>query len=86
MLDALTASFGSFDNFKAKFAETTINTFGSGWGWLVKNADGTLASNQALPSLPTGASPGGDAVLLESAVRLQLDATGTPLGPAVVVP
>ncbi len=50
------------------------------------NADGTLASNQALPSLPTGASPGGDAVLLESAVRLQLDATGTPLGPAVVVP
>ncbi len=39
---ALAGAFGSFDNFKAKFAETTINTFGSGWGWLVKNADGSL--------------------------------------------
>jgi hypothetical protein len=49
-------------------------------------SDGSLASNQALPSLVSGASPGGDTVLLESAVRIQLDATGIPLGPATVVP
>ncbi|MBT9557191.1 MAG: superoxide dismutase [Myxococcales bacterium] len=60
VLDALTAAFGSFDNFKAKFAETSINTFGSGWGWLVKNADGTLAfastSNAGCP-LTDGKTP-----------------------------
>ena len=39
----LVATWGSLDNFKAKFAENAINTFGSGWGWLVKNADGSLA-------------------------------------------
>jgi Fe-Mn family superoxide dismutase len=35
--------FGSFAQFKEKFANTAVTTFGSGWAWLVKNADGTLA-------------------------------------------
>lgn len=35
--------FGSFDEFKKKFTETAINTFGSGWAWLVQNPDGKLA-------------------------------------------
>jgi Fe-Mn family superoxide dismutase len=35
--------FGSFELFKEKFAEVTIATFGSGWGWLVKKADKSLA-------------------------------------------
>jgi Fe-Mn family superoxide dismutase len=39
---AIAGAFGSLDNFKAKFTDNAINTFGSGWGWLVKNADGTL--------------------------------------------
>lgn len=29
------ADFGSFDDFKKQFNETTAKQFGSGWGWLV---------------------------------------------------
>jgi len=43
LLDAINSSFGSFDEFKAKFSQTSITTFGAGWGWLVKNSDGSLA-------------------------------------------
>ncbi len=43
LLDAINSSFGSFDEFKTKFSQTSITTFGSGWGWLVKNSDGSLA-------------------------------------------
>jgi len=43
LLDAINSSFGSFDEFKTKFSQTAITTFGSGWGWLVKNSDGSLA-------------------------------------------
>ncbi len=43
---ALTAelekAFGSVDAFKEKFTATAIGTFGSGWAWLVKTADGSL--------------------------------------------
>ncbi len=35
--------FGSFESFKEKFTQTAIATFGSGWAWLVKNPDGSLA-------------------------------------------
>ncbi len=34
--------FGSFDEFKSRFTDTAINTFGSGWAWLVQNPDGKL--------------------------------------------
>ncbi|MCK5662266.1 MAG: superoxide dismutase [Fe] [Thiotrichaceae bacterium] len=43
LLAAIEKSFGSFDSFKEAFAKTAITTFGSGWGWLVKKADGSLA-------------------------------------------
>src|SRR4051794_7414156 len=33
--DAIESAFGSFDDFKAKFKETGVNQFGSGWSWLV---------------------------------------------------
>jgi Fe-Mn family superoxide dismutase len=39
---AIISAFGSFAQFKEKFTNTAVTTFGSGWAWLVKNADGTL--------------------------------------------
>ncbi|MGE0491572.1 MAG: superoxide dismutase [Vulcanimicrobiota bacterium] len=35
--DAIKAAFGSFDNFKEKFADAAASRFGSGWAWLVVN-------------------------------------------------
>ena len=43
LADAINAKFGSFASFKEEFSKTSITTFGSGWGWLVKNSDGSLA-------------------------------------------
>jgi superoxide dismutase, Fe-Mn family len=42
LADAINKKFGSFDEFKKQFAQTCVTTFGSGWGWLVKNADGSI--------------------------------------------
>jgi len=39
---AIDSTFGSFDAFKEAFSKTAVTTFGSGWAWLVKNADGGL--------------------------------------------
>ena len=41
--EAINKNFGSFAKFKEEFNKTCVTTFGSGWGWLVKNADGSLA-------------------------------------------
>jgi Fe-Mn family superoxide dismutase len=43
LADLIKKSFGSFEAFKEQFTKTAIGTFGSGWAWLVKNADGSLA-------------------------------------------
>jgi Fe-Mn family superoxide dismutase len=43
LTDALVKQFGGLDDFKKQFTETAMNTFGSGWAWLVQNADGSLA-------------------------------------------
>ena len=40
---AIKESFGSVDDFKAQFSAAGAGQFGSGWAWLVKNADGSLA-------------------------------------------
>ncbi|MBF0308446.1 MAG: superoxide dismutase [Fe] [Magnetococcales bacterium] len=42
LAEAINAKFGSFEAFKEAFTKTAVGTFGSGWGWLVKNADGSL--------------------------------------------
>jgi Fe-Mn family superoxide dismutase len=43
LADALVKQFGGIDDFKKLMTETAIGTFGSGWAWLVKKPDGTLA-------------------------------------------
>ncbi len=39
----LTTHFGSVETFKEAFSQSAITLFGSGWAWLVKNSDGSLA-------------------------------------------
>ncbi len=39
---AIDAKFGSFEEFKKLFNQSGATNFGSGWTWLVKNADGSL--------------------------------------------
>ena len=43
LLEAINKSFGSFEQFKEAFTKSATTLFGSGWTWLVKNADGSLA-------------------------------------------
>lgn len=60
LADAISKSFGSFEKFKEEFTKCAVTTFGSGWAWLVKNADGSLAlvstSNAGCP-LTSGQTP-----------------------------
>ncbi len=57
LLAAIVAAFGSFAEFKEQFTKTSVTTFGSGWGWLVQKADGTLGlvstSNAGTPLTTT---------------------------------
>ena len=50
---AIHKAFGSLDEFKTKFGNAAATRFGSGWAWLVKNADGgvevTSTPNQDTP-------------------------------------
>jgi len=39
---AINKAFGSFAEFKEKFTQTAIATFGSGWAWLVQDSSGDL--------------------------------------------
>ncbi|EED36508.1 superoxide dismutase (Fe) [Luminiphilus syltensis NOR5-1B] len=41
--EAINSTFGSFEAFKEQFTNSAINNFGSGWTWLVKKADGSIA-------------------------------------------
>jgi len=46
LADAIAKSFGSFASFKEKLTNAAITQFGSGWAWLVRNGDGSLAIEQ----------------------------------------
>ncbi len=53
LANAITKAFGSFGDFKEKFSASAAGNFGSGWTWLVKNANGEVeianTSNAANP-------------------------------------
>ena len=42
LAQAIDESFGSHDEFRKQFAQVTVSQFGSGWGWLVRDAGGKL--------------------------------------------
>ena len=57
---AITKAFGSFAQFREKFTAAAVSHFGSGWGWLVRNPDGTLAvesTGNAQTPLAQGKTP-----------------------------
>ena len=66
LASAIDSAFGSFDSFKEAFAKAAATRFGSGWAWLVKQSDGSLA----VTSTPNQDSP------LMNGVA---DLTGTPV-------
>ena len=53
LADAINETFGSFGQFKELFSATAASQFGSGWGWLILDAEGALqvtsTSNQDNP-------------------------------------
>jgi len=40
--EAINAQFGSVEEFRHQFTQVALNTFGSGWAWLIGNNDGKL--------------------------------------------
>lgn len=63
--DAINSAFGTFDEFKAKFAAAGVGRFGSGWAWLVKDSMGKLQ---------IGSTPNQDNPLMDIA-----EIKGTPI-------
>lgn len=53
LAEAITKTFGSYDEFKAKFEEAGVKRFGSGFVWLIVNKQGQLE----IISLPNQDSP-----------------------------
>lgn len=41
--DAINEAFGSYEGFKDAFSKAAATRFGSGWAWLIKKADGSIA-------------------------------------------
>ncbi|HEV7402971.1 MAG TPA: superoxide dismutase [Chthoniobacteraceae bacterium] len=58
LAEAINAAFGSFDEFKEKFAAAAAGRFGSGWAWLVSNGG----------KLEIGSTPNQDTPLMGKAV------------------
>ena len=50
--DAINSAFGSYDDFRTKFAEAATTQFGSGWAWLVDNGSGLEIMKTSNADLP----------------------------------
>jgi Fe-Mn family superoxide dismutase len=46
LLEAIQKQFGSFGEFKEEFSKAAVSLFGSGWAWLCKKDDASLAITQ----------------------------------------
>ena len=61
LADALKKHFGGFDDFRRQFDDVAKSVFGSGWAWLVRRSDGSLAIEQTPnaenPLLQAGETP-----------------------------
>ncbi|MAV28917.1 MAG: superoxide dismutase [Fe] [Legionellales bacterium] len=61
LLNAITRDFGGVDELKSAFTTAALNTFGSGWAWLVINSEKKLAvvstSNAHNPLEMPGTTP-----------------------------
>lgn len=66
---AIDATFGSFDKFKEEFAKAATTRFGSGWAWLIKKEDGSLA----ITSTPNQDNPLMDIAEVKGTPLLGLD-------------
>ena len=58
----INGTFVGFDNFKTAFTDAGVNRFGSGWAWLIVDANGNLAVTS---------TPNQDSPLMEGIVDLE---------------
>ncbi|MBK6482833.1 MAG: superoxide dismutase [Chitinophagaceae bacterium] len=69
LLDAITANLGSFEKFYDAFSAAGTTRFGSGWAWLIVNADKKLA----VTSTPNQDNPLMDVVEVKGTPILGMD-------------
>ncbi len=69
LAEEITKAFGSFDEFKTQFADAGVKRFGSGWAWLIKKEDGSLA----IVSTPNQDNPVMDVAEVKGTPILGLD-------------
>lgn len=69
LAEAINAAFGSFDEFKTKFAAAGTGRFGSGWAWLIKDSAGKLQ----ITSTPNQDNPLMDVAEVKGTPLLGLD-------------
>lgn len=67
--DAIISAFGSFDEFKTRFATAGTTRFGSGWAWLIKDDSGKLQ----ITSTPNQDNPLMDVAEIKGTPILGLD-------------
>ncbi|CAH0994055.1 Superoxide dismutase [Mn] [Emticicia aquatica] len=69
LAEAITATFGSFDNLKTEFTKAATTRFGSGWAWLMVTPDKKLkivsTANQDNPLMDIAADKGTPVLALD---------------------